>query len=236
MVTAKSFSFSEYLWPCCSHLLAFSSFSISVIVSLSKFTFRKSIWSGLRTLSFFKFSIKADSLPSLRFTFLFNSLTSFWFSRSFLLLWARTALVWFRASSTEEEEYVWSRLILLIGDKSSSWFVLVLMGSRTLGGALGVFTAGCLCSWYFENRVGTAVDFNALILVPSTYASSMKWSLQILEYWVGLHWVSLSDSLETALIHFSSLSRWENGKLAQRRLKKHTGVSKNSVLPMCLYF
>ena len=66
----------------------------------------------------------------------------------------------------------------------------------------------------------------------------MKWSLQILEYWVGLHWVPLSDSLETALIHFSSLPRSENGKLAQGRLRKnkHTGGYKNSVLPMWLYF
>ena len=163
-MTAKSFSFSEYLWPCCSHLLAFSSFSISVIVSLSKFKLRKSIWSELNTLSFFKFSIKADSLSPLRFTFLFNSLTSFGFSRSFLLLWARAALVWFRASSTEEEEYVWSSLILLIGGKSSSWFVLVLMGSRALGGALGVFTAGCLCRGYVGNQVGTAVELECLNL------------------------------------------------------------------------
>ena len=53
----------------------------------------------------------------------------------------------------------------------------------------------------------------------------MKWSLQILEYWVGLHWVPLSDSLETARIHFSSLSGSENGKLAHGRLRKnkHTG-------------
>ena len=61
----------------------------------------------------------------------------------------------------------------------------------------------------------------------------MKWSLQILEFWVGLHWVPLSDSLETALIHFSSLSGSENGKLGKN---KHTGGYKNSVLPMWLYF
>ena len=41
---------------------------------------------------------------------------------------------------------------------------------RTLGigGALGVFTAGCLCRGYVGNQVGTAVDFNVLIFVPST--------------------------------------------------------------------
>ena len=59
----------------------------------------------------------------------------------------------------------------------------------------------------------------------------MKWSLQILVYWVGLHLVPLSDSLETALIHFSSLSGSENGKLAQGRLRKnkHAGSYENSV-------
>ena len=64
----------------------------------------------------------------------------------------------------------------------------------------------------------------------------MKWSLQILEYWVGLHWVPLSDTLENALIHFSSLSGLENGKLAQRRLKTNIqGILKISFTSVIVF-
>ena len=56
----------------------------------------------------------------------------------------------------------------------------------------------------------------------------MKWSLQIVEYWVGLHWVPFSGSLETALIESFRVRQWETGTDAIKN--KHTGGCKNSVL------